>query len=693
MAVDTAVGLMVAIRPFTPTRENPAVLEARTVGREHLLAQLARRLREAAQSQNFAHTLIVGPRGAGKSHVVSVALHQLASETHAEHLAVVRLPEDLVGVLSYPALLDEILTLLGGTVDGSDVGASEAAINTAIAGRTLVLVLENLDRFFGGLGKNGQHDFRGWVESARNVLVLGTAPLLFASIQDRNQPWFGSFNIEHLEDLTLSEGTTLLGHLRPDDEALREFIATASGQARLQALSDLTGGSARLWTILGDILTVDLLDELVPALEKLLEELVTYYQQRLWDLGPNEQAIVKALGTGFASQTPSELAKATRIDQRTVGATLGRLADSRWVRGRKVEGLDQRSTWYELREPMLRHHFQYRQGGTEPLALVVEVLRAWYDPEVRQQFLINAPADSLQERYPTEAMSLDGPRGFHAAYLDRNIDDLLAEARGWIVGTTPTAGSADAGAVIEAIVFAVREPNRPLPQRAVSAYAEGTIAKALSYDSSKSEEESVSHCLTAAAATATGELGIVLTWLAACWAGHTAPGFAREQLAALANQLPTDNTLLNLAVRDELAYYIGQADDHTTALELYEAVAADRTRVFGADHPDTLISRHNIAFNTGQTGDCSTALELYEAVIADQTRILGAEHPHTVITRRNLARTAVRFLKEASPDTLETVAGDGLASLLLSARAGDREALARLPSYVRNIVEPLTGFS
>jgi len=53
------------------------------------------------------------------------------------------------------------------------------------------------------------------------------------------------------------------------------------------------------------------------------------------------------------------------------------LKQNRWVSDAKLAD-DQRKTWYELREPMLRHHVQWRTKGGEPLRLIVDLLRDWY---------------------------------------------------------------------------------------------------------------------------------------------------------------------------------------------------------------------------------------------------------------------------------------------------------------------------
>jgi hypothetical protein len=77
--------------------------------------------------------------------------------------------------------------------------------------------------------------------------------------------------------------------------------------------------------------------------------------------------------------------------------TLKRLSDMRWVKSDKSPELDQRLSWYRLREPLVRHHFQYRSARDQPLPLIVELLKAWYDPEERREQIVEVCFGQLME--------------------------------------------------------------------------------------------------------------------------------------------------------------------------------------------------------------------------------------------------------------------------------------------------------
>ena len=60
------------------------------------------------------------------------------------------------------------------------------------------------------------------------------------------------------------------------------------------------------------------------------------------------------------------------------------------------------------------------------------------------------------------------------------------------------------------------------------------------------------------------------------------------------------------------------------AISLYEATLADRERVLGPDHPDTLASRHNLASAYESAGPLSMAMRK-SAVVAKSRSALVAE--------------------------------------------------------------------
>ncbi len=72
------------------------------------------------------------------------------------------------------------------------------------------------------------------------------------------------------------------------------------------------------------------------------------------------------------------------------------------------------------------------------------------------------------------------------------------------------------------------------------------------------------------------------------------------------------------------------------AIPLYEQALTGTERVLGADHPDTLASRHNLAGAYESAGRLGEAIPLYERTLADCERVLG-DQPLTRTVRANLS--------------------------------------------------------
>ena len=83
----------------------------------------------------------------------------------------------------------------------------------------------------------------------------------------------------------------------------------------------------------------------------------------------------------------------------------------------------------------------------------------------------------------------------------------------------------------------------------------------------------------------------------------------------------------------------GQIKESLALVPHLESVLAARTRLLGAEHPDTLATAHNLAGTLHAQGDYAEARARYEAVLAARTRLLGAEHPDTLHAAHNLAGT------------------------------------------------------
>ncbi len=144
---------------------------------------------------------------------------------------------------------------------------------------------------------------------------------------------------------------------------------------------------------------------------------------------------------------------------------------------------------------------------------------------------------------------------------------------------------------------------------------------------------------TAAALTARHDHGLDLGRLGR-WeeAGQTHRAVAADRERLLGADHPD-----TLASRYEAAFALGRTGHPGEALRAYKGVAETRIRALGADHPDTLAVRQEMAYCLGRLGRYADAHQVYTSVLAARERVMGAEHPDTLRCRHNLAFTLGRL--------------------------------------------------
>lgn len=117
--------------------------------------------------------------------------------------------------------------------------------------------------------------------------------------------------------------------------------------------------------LLSDGLTAESLQTLTPALESVSERLTPYYQQRIWGLPRNHQAVMRELAGSQQARTVADIASSTSLSEHTVSKVLSLLQNTGWASADKRPP-DRRHTWYQLREPMVAEHFRHRRPRAAP---------------------------------------------------------------------------------------------------------------------------------------------------------------------------------------------------------------------------------------------------------------------------------------------------------------------------------------
>jgi hypothetical protein len=365
---------------FTPGNQDPQILEELFVRREGLLQELERDVEEFANGGSRRHRLLVGPRGIGKSHLIALLNHRVTTKVFSKNISVHMLPEDLYGITRFADLVDAILNR--DPQPRKSNAEAETELRALAATQPMLLLVENLDSVLHAIGGDGVHHLRSAIEDSK-ILLIATSPLLFDEVQKAKAPLFGFFDTIHLDELSVDDALELMrrvAKLREDDELLA-FLDTPQARARASAVQALAGGQPRIWMLFTGCLSVQALDELVPLFMESLDDLTPYYQSRVGSLSPQLQQIVMMFCRQGGALSNKAISNGTGIDERRVATAMKELDRKGYVRKPTsiLESVgDERISWWDLREPLMRLSLDVKSSRGKPLRTIVEFLKLWY---------------------------------------------------------------------------------------------------------------------------------------------------------------------------------------------------------------------------------------------------------------------------------------------------------------------------
>ena len=411
---------------FTPSRTPPEDLEAIFVQRQLMLADAVERVRESATTGNKHHLLFVGPRGTGKTHLVTLLVHRLSLDRDIQdRLAIAWLNEDETSTTLLEFLRRIYLALNKRYPNDYSLAALEPIYDldsdTAerllgnlllerLQGRTLLVVVENLDALFEGLGEPGQQRLRAFIQENPVLCIVATAQRLVDDIGKRKSVFFGFFQTESLVTLSVDEATEMLGKiakLRQQADAAA-FLSTPTGRSRIQALHHLSGGNHRIYIVLSQFITRDSIDALVGPFAKMIDEMTPYYQERIRWLPAQQRKIVEYLCTCERPVPVKDLARRLFATPQTISSQLKDLREKGYV----LSAQRGRESLYEMAEPLMRLCVEVKENQTrEPMRLLVDFLRVWYDESGLSARLQNCEKGSLDHAYLQAAMDKNAKFG------------------------------------------------------------------------------------------------------------------------------------------------------------------------------------------------------------------------------------------------------------------------------------------
>lgn len=327
---------------YTPWHEDATVLRARHVARDEEQQAIREAITSFLDGGAPLPVYLVGARGAGKSHLISLAIAELRGRA-LPNLRVLHVPEDVPSA----ATADELLK----RADASDRRRSRLRPEPA-AGSRAILFLEGLDLHLGAMSEHERRELRRrW--QVGDVLVVATGCQIPEALTSRDTAFYGWFHVVPLLPLGTDDAKSLLERVAGD-----AATGARGWPARREALLTIAGGSPR--ALMGLALACKRAPDqwAADSLLQVVQQFTAHYQLRFRDLPPQQQRILEALTFAAGPLTPAEVGAQLDLPGGQVSVQCRRMVAN------SVLAADERrkETRYRITEPMLRYWLEYRSA-------------------------------------------------------------------------------------------------------------------------------------------------------------------------------------------------------------------------------------------------------------------------------------------------------------------------------------------
>ena len=387
-------------RARTIRKFNPGVFQSdreiidQFVVRDRELGTVLDVIRGNIDAPSCQHTLVVGPRGRGKTMLLARVAAELRTDPHlSQALFPVRFMEESLEIFNiedfwlealfhlarecapHHADLSEELDATRADLArrrGEDVAASARARVLDAAdrlGRRLVLMVENLQDLCDDVDEDFGWQLRESLQSHPEVILLGSATSHFEGLEDAGQPFFELFRIIQLHQLSTAE--------------CRRLWRVVSGEERedrqMRPIEIFTGGSPRLLVILAEFGRHRSTPQLMEEMVSLIDDHTEYFRGHLDALPKAERRVYLAAADLWRPSSTREIADRARLDVRKVSSFLGRLRKRGAVR---VEGQG-RKRLYSVSEGLYCIYYKLRHQRDEAAVVrgVIRFMAAFYESD------------------------------------------------------------------------------------------------------------------------------------------------------------------------------------------------------------------------------------------------------------------------------------------------------------------------
>ncbi len=390
---------------FNAKSVEPSLLEQTLIGRKSIVDEIEKELASKAKEKHTYQSLIIAPRGSGKTHMITVLYNRLnKNKVLATKIRIAYMIEDEVGIANFLDFMVRVLEAIvrynepnseAITASISEIADMNGQYQEAtmknlllnyLGDRTLVILIENLNVVFEGMGKEGQAKLRDFMHEHNKISLIATTQNLFAQVQQSSYPFYNFFKTFHLNKLDYLGSLAFIKAIANAEkkDSLDVDLDTPENIGKIRAIYELTGGNHRLLVIFYSFLKADIKHDLSVIFVKTMNDLKPYYEQFIKELSIQQQKIVKHLSLKHTPQKGKDIARACFMTQNIISKQLSELYNKGHIDKHK-EG---KEVYYELKEPLMRICFEINESPDGIAKLFVDFLSVVYSSdELKRKYL------------------------------------------------------------------------------------------------------------------------------------------------------------------------------------------------------------------------------------------------------------------------------------------------------------------
>lgn len=375
-------------------------IKALFVARQPLLDELVSTIRHQPTGAGVQHLLIIAPRGMGKT--TMLLMLQFAVEDNqdlSKNWQAVRFPEESyditeladfwLKVLDYlddeslKPKIEEIEKRFPNSEDLREAAWAMVKDWSKKNKKRIVLLVDNFDMILDQIGNDvEQARLRDILMNDGTLMFIGCATSYFHEIQNYEQPLYNFFKIYNLNDLKFADIEELIHRRAEIDEIYDIEKLLQKNKTKIKSLEAFTGGNPRLILMLYRIIISSDMSEVSKGLEKLLDAITPYFQDKTRILPNQQKKIINEIAKYSLEKkggiSPTEIGQRIRMTPNQVSSQLKRLAENGYVKSLNIRG---RSSLYALSEPLYAIWAQMRFGrnAREKRNWLVQMLKGLFD--------------------------------------------------------------------------------------------------------------------------------------------------------------------------------------------------------------------------------------------------------------------------------------------------------------------------